>query len=421
MLKNLLKITLFVLISSPFFSSCNNDDDDAPTTGVVSGIVNDKASQEVLSGVQVILFNADNNQPTGDTYLTGEDGKYTFTIAGGNYFLKLSSQGYMDVPARGAIPFSVTNGQTTDNPVSMEVSVIANAGWISGTLTGEASKGGCLVVASNGTEGYSAISNGDGHYIINNVPAGTYSVKAWKIEVNSEQKSSSVVVDTETISDIAVSSTSGNTVSGSITFLATSSVEVDVSLTHEITEETIPGLSTTTSNTYSLGGVPDGEYLARASYSNDGIVMDPDWIVKNGEPFVNVSGGGVTRDFSVTNSVPLNKPTNSADLVEPFPTGPTPTFEWTPYSSASDYVIQVTDANGNLIWGGFNDDFTVKNVIVDGTSIVYNSDGSALQASLTVGETYRWKVYASKDDSREPTGWKLISMSEELRGLIIIE
>jgi hypothetical protein len=63
----------------------------------------------------------------------------------------------------------------------------------------------------------------------------------------------------------------------------------------------------------------------------------------------------------------------------------------------------------------------VKNVIIsDGTSIIYNSDGTASQA-LESGNTYRWKIYASKDDTKEPTGWKLISSSEEQMGLFKVE
>ena len=66
--------------------------------------------------------------------------------------------------------------------------------------------------------------------------------------------------------------------------------------------------------------------LARASYANDGIVMDPDWIVKNGEPFVTVSGSGTTRDFSVTGAISLDAPTNASNSTVPVPTNAVPTL-----------------------------------------------------------------------------------------------
>ena len=99
-----------------------------------------------------------------------------------------------------------------------------------------------------------------------------------------------------------------------------------------------------------------------------------------------------------------------------------PLFSWSKYSSTSDYVIEVTDANGNLVWGGFNSDWTVKNIVIPSSqnSIQFNSDGSASSA-LLFGKVYRWKVYASKDNSQSATGWELISVSEDQRGLIIIE
>jgi hypothetical protein len=216
-------------------------------------------------------------------------------------------------------------------------------------------------------------------------------------------------------------------VSGAITFLATGNIEVDVALTHPATGETIPGLSViTTAQNYELTGVPDGTYLARASFNNDGIVMDPDWIIKNGEPFVTVSGGAVDRPFSVTNSVEVVSPSNTSTSVEPVVvTSTTPTFEWTPYSSTTDYVIEVSDANGNLIWGGIDTSGAepIKSIIIPSSqlSVDFNSDGNASIAALELGKTYRWRVFASKDSNQSVVGWELISVSEDQRGLFTVE
>jgi len=53
------------------------------------------------------------------------------------------------------------------------------------------------------------------------------------------------------------------------------------------------------------------------------------------------------------------------------------------------------------------------------TTATYNFDatGQALQN----GKTYRWRVYASKNDSGQALGWKLISASEEQMGLFKIK
>ena len=427
MKSRLLNYLLLLTLITPLVLSCNKDNDEPSPTGIVRGIITDGTSSEVLSGVRVVLFDANTNQATGDIFTTDVDGIYSFTIAGGNYFINLTKQGYADIPTKGvsASPFTITNGSELDNPVQMFTNGETNIGWISGKLTSaDAPVGGSLVVAVNGTNGISTISDSEGNYVIYNVPMATYTVKAWSAGVNSPEVSAAVTANTETSEvNLAISSTVGSAVSGAVTFLATANIEVDVALTHPITEEAIPGLSTMTSGgTYTLENTPDGEFLARASYANDGIVIDPDWIVKNGEPFVTVSGGNATRNFSVTNAVSLVSPTNDASSTNPVTSSSTPTFTWTGYSSTSDYVIEVTDANGNVIWGGFNADWTIKNITIPSseTTIMFNSDGNATEALMS-GKIYRWSIYASKNNVQSATGWELISVSENQRGLIIIE
>jgi hypothetical protein len=255
------------------------------------------------------------------------------------------------------------------------------------------------------------------------VPAGSYTVKGWKSKLSSDEVNTTVIANTES-DNVNITATIGvsGSVSGSITFLATGNIEVDVALTHPITGETVPGLSTlTSSGSYGIGDVADGMYLARATYANDGKVMDPDWIVKNGEPFVTVGGGAASRDFSVTGSVEVLSPSNPSTTTIPAEiSSTTPTFEWTSYSSTTDYVIEVIDANGNLIWGGFSNQWTVKNITIPSsqTSIAFNSDGNAT-AALEAGQVYRWRIYASKD-AGGGSSWNLISSSEDQMGLFRI-
>jgi len=422
----LLNRALLLAILSMSIFSCNKKNEEPAPTGV-KGVVTDGSTSEVLSGVRVVLFDANTNQATDNITTTDVDGTYSFEAVAGSYFITLTKQGYSDVPTRGvsALPFSIVSGSQLDNPVQMFANGASNIGWIAGKLTStDASVAGSLVVATTGANGYSTISDSEGNYIIYNVPAATYNVKAWKAEVNSPEVSATVTADTETSDvNLAISLTTGATVTGTITFLATANIEVDVALTHPVTEEAIPGLNTITSNgSYSLPLVPDGEYLARASYSNDGVVMDPDWIMKNGEPFVRVSGVDAIRNFSVTNAVSLTSPTNTATSIDPVISSSVPTFTWLGYSSTSDYVIEVSDENGNVIWGGFSTNWTVKNITIPAAeiSIDFNSDGNATE-SLVSGNVYRWRVYASKNNVQSLTGWELISVSEDQQGLIIIE
>ena len=117
---------------------------------------------------------------------------------------------------------------------------------------------------------------------------------------------------------------------------------------------------------------------------------------------------------------PTNLPSNT---IPSEISGLTPTFSWEAYPSASDYVVEVSDANGNIIWGGIDrtESIPVKNVVVPSsqTSVVFDYDGTATQ-SLEPGKVYRWRVFVSKDDKQSTSGWRLISVSEDQLGLIKI-
>ena len=422
------KICLFFILLVSI--GCSKEDDDSTPSstkkyGTVSGIISDNASSNVIASASVILFSSETNQAVA-TISSTSDGSYSFKAEVGNYFIKVNAQGYDPVPPRGfsAVSFSVAASANVVKDFKLNPSASTNLGSIEGVVaSGSTGILGAMVVASDGSNGYSAISDASGHYKIFNVPAGSYTVKAWLAGFNSNDNSASVTANTTTSDiDLALTAGASGSVSGSITFLATQNADVDVSLTHPETGETVPGLFTMTSGgTYTISNVPAGTFLARASYSNDGIVMDPDWVIKNGEPFVTVSSGSTTRDFSVTGAVSLSDPTNAENTSEPLEiTTTTPTFTWNSYSSTSDYVIEVINSNGVVIWGGFSSNWTVKNISIPSsqTSITYNSDGNATEA-LQAGQVYRWRIYASKD-AQGGASWNLISSSEDQRGLIMV-
>lgn len=412
--------TLLVLVVA-----CSDDDPGAPvvTTGTLRGVVTDAVTSQPLAGVRVLPFNANTNAPAGLSAFTASDGSFAFVVPQGTYLLQFSKQDYDPSPPAGfsALPISVPAGQTITHSIQLLPNPRAGSGSLSGVVNGPGSSAaGVLVTASDSGAGYASVSDAGGAFWIYNVPAGTYSVTSWRSGFASTDSLVSVQAGTET-GNITLRLTAGTpgSVSGQITFLASRNAEVDVSLLDPLTELTVPGLTAMTANRrYTITNVPDGVYLARATYRNDSIVVDPDWIIKNGEPYVTVSGGGTTRDFSLTDAVELSSPTNPVGDTQPVEIDTTsPVFQWLAYPSAKDYVIEVIDEAGRVIWGGFSNNWTVKNIAVTGVSVRWNSDGGAVD-SLRAGRTYRWKIYASKDDSREPTGWKLISASEDQRGLI---
>lgn len=422
----MIKVNNLVLILLVLVVLGCKKDNDTPATGVLKGVVSDASNASKLENAQVIIFDSNSNTPV-KSLKTTSTGDYRTELLPGSYYIKVYKQGYDNIPPRNIapIPLSVVNGHELDNPVEMNVSEIQDGGFINGKII-ESGKGipGVLVVGEKDGKGYSAISDEDGAYFIFNLPAGSYNLKGWIGGYESEQKTVTVNAPHGIEQNIILTKGSSASVIGTITFLATTAVETDVTLTHPLTEEAIPGLNTKTSSNYTIDGVPQGYYLARATFKNDERVVDPDWIVKFGEPYVEVGASQVTRNFSLTNSVKLTEPTNPASNTIPVIINTSiPNFKWSAYSSANDYVIEVTDVNGNVIWGGidFTQDIPVKKVIIPSsqTSIEYNFDNSASK-NLEAGKIYRWKIYASKNDNQSASGWRLISVSEDQLGLIKI-
>lgn len=420
-------VIIMLLTLAILTAGCSSGDSTPPpVTGKLRGGVVDIAGGTPIAGVRVVVYDANSNNPVA-TYSTAAGGMFEAELPAGSYFLRCSKQGYEETPPReiSPLPLATTPGQTTSTTVQMPASVVVSAGAISGSVT-NAGKGvsNVLVVVKSGANGYSGVTDASGAYAIYNIPASQCTVKAWTSALVSNQVQVSLGAGVEAVNtNLTLSTGTTGTVTGSITFLATTNIEVDVALLNPLTRQAIPGLSVTTQNTdFAITGVAPGTYLARATYRNDGKVVDPDWIVKNGDPMVTVTGGTVSRPFSLTGAIELLSPTNGASSAQPVDVaGTLPTFTWEAYSSADHYVPEVINQSGKVIWGGFSSDWAVRRVLLPKTqtSIRFNADSTATE-SLVPGRTYRWKVYVSKDDAKEPLGWKLISVSEDQRGLIKI-
>ena len=421
-------IGLFALLQA-----CNNrSSTPAPTTGTLSISITTGSPATALSDVRVLVFNAATNEPAA-AGSSGSDGKYSVSLNPGSYFVKLGKQSYIPVPASALlnpVPQKINAGATNDYAVYMTTSSLTG-GWVSGKVSGGIAN--ALVAVEATGVAYTSISDSNGYYIIYNVPPAAYSVRGYAQSHTIASQTTTVTANAGSTVDLIAGPVPTSTVPVRFKLIAGGGVispaTMVVSLVHPITKEAIPGLSLSQayppSLDYSFSGVADGRYIVRATFANDTIVVDPDNIVKAGEPSVNVISGTPTPTVVITATlaVTLTSPTNALNSTDPAVTSLTPTFSWEAYSSTSDYVIEVMDANsGSIVWGGFTGMGTAtatKNIMTTLLTINYNSDGKA--TALVVGQTYRWRIYASKDDAKEPTGWKLISMSEDQMGLFTVK
>ena len=406
--------------------ACKKNDSN-PTNGTVEGTIINTQGGASLASANIEFFNAIDNSPTSYSTSSGADGKYSISITAGTYLIMISKQGYNSVPPIGiiAVPVVITAGVKTIASYQMVASSVSNAGYVTGrVLDGSTPKSGVLTIVSGNGSTFSGTTNTNGNFTIYNIPAGSYSVKGYLASYNSTSVNISVTQNTKAITaDIVLSSGATGAVSGNVGFLATNNIDVDVSLVIPGTNSTIPGLTVKTSGgTYSMSHVPNGTYIARASWSNDNKVVDPDWILKNGEAYVTINSNSVILNFSLTGAVQINSPSNALTTTIPFDVSTiTPAFSWNPYSSSDYYVIEVMDMNGATVWGGISGIPLTRKVMVakTQTTVTYNFDGTG--QPLQNGRTYRWRIYASKDDSGQPLGWKLISASEEQMGLFNVK
>jgi hypothetical protein len=420
------KILLLSFITYLALTSCKKNESN-PTNGTVNGTITNIQEGTALANANIEFFNSVDNSPTAYATTSGSDGKYSISLPAGTYLMKISNQGYNSIPPEGisAVPVVVTAGQTIPASYQMVASSITNAGYVSGkVVVGTTPKQGVLVIVSGNAGTYSGTSGTNGIFTIYNVPAGSYTLKGYIASFNSNPANVTITQNAKTTaSDLILTSGATGTVSGSVTFLATTNIEVDVSLVIPGTNSTIPGLTVmTSSGNYTLTNVPNGTFIARASWANDNKVVDPDWIIKSGEPIVIVNSNNVSLNFSLTGSVLLISPSNALTTTVPVEvTTASPVFSWTAYASTDNYVLEVIDMNGTTVWGGISGTPLTRKVIIakTQTSATYNFDatGQALQN----GKTYRWRVYASKNDSGQALGWKLISASEEQMGLFKIK
>ncbi len=418
-------IIVCCLISLIGFVSCTEDNPVEPVPPTNAEIIVRSANDSSgIANANVVLYNANTGESISRVF-SGNDGVAKFeNMSSGNYYVRISAQGFKETPPGSVspVPFSVSSGQTFSQTYYMNI-LQGTFGKIDGTVNPNLA-GFLIVATSSGMNSeYHTYSGPDGYFVLFNVPYESYDVDAIKsgyqsanqpqVTLNSGSSSATVQINVNQIT--------GSTLAGKVTFLAVENGIVDISLLDKISHTVVNGLTTMidTSKDYTITNIPIGNYLAWASYENDGYVMDPDWIFKN-PGALNVSFSTDTskvQDFSVTGAITIISPTNPPDSIVPaLVDSVVPTFNWDAYPQTKEYIVEVRDINGNLIWGGFTESGEIRHSQIpkEWNSVEFNFDGSA-SSQLQPGNIYQWRLYA--DDDATSDIQTLLSSSEDLMGL----
>ncbi len=432
---------------------------------VVSGRVFELAnSTNGIAGARVVALDP-NRAPLAPASVTGADGAYTITVPAtrnangtptGSVTLRADAAGYQTFPSglRPAIPVDLSTATlssgayrvTTATDIGLVALPAGSYAALHGTVTAAPSKGGILVVAepAAGGTGVSGFADQSGAYHVYNLPVAAGGT-AWNVlpyaqganYVPSVTLPLTLVSGDDKAVDFTVGLTPPYTLGGTVQFTGQNlppapqktSVILAVKSTFDQAlrrGEAPPGLRdenvTSTGLTFTIAGVPDGDYVVLAAFENDGMVQDTGQ-GSTGQYEAVVSGGALTEvllngspvanrqiAFKITGAVSLAAPFTASYDSAPWPAdSSTPTFTWNAYPSTDHYDVEVVDSLGIAACR------KTGILTTDPSSFTWNGTDCAT-ATAQVGIYYQFLVRAYQLGIGTP----LASRSEDLKGVFYL-
>lgn len=398
----------------------------------VAGQVFDLQSGAGLEGAHVVARDANFAAVTG-VAITNAQGDYVLTVptprkSDGSLLqyevhLRSDAQGYITFPTAPRVALPIDVSKATGDPLQVKTSATnigmvgladpGGLGLVSGKVLAKVPVG-TLVVAGGAPMaggGATGIADKDGSYTVFNVPAGSVTVRGYKVGLQLGQATATVMANAETAGvDLADNGEATAVVSGKIEIVnpgigKDTSVILAVDETFDpkaIRGEAPPGLRIApVSGDFTLPGVPDGNYVVLAAYENDFLVRDPDTSI-GGTAIVRITVAGgdlaISDSFKVTGSLNNPKPDNE-EVVSGMPT-----FSWDDDSGEDHYEIRVFDAFGNLVW----EKLDVPGVSGDKT-VTVPYGGPALES----GRLYQFRAVSIKQ------GGTPLAITEDLKGVFL--
>ena len=263
------------------------------------GMVFDLADDAPIEGALVVARDA-NGGVASTVAETDADGAYELQVSvtrdadgnpapGASVTLRADADGYQTFPGgvRQALPVDTT--APVDKALVVEssltdiglIALVAGAG--TGTIFGtvefpEDSKSALVVAELSATEGYTAFADSDGNYRIFNLPAGTYSVKAYVQGSNCDPGAATLAEGDEAEVNLSLNDDGAAILNGSVQIVnapgdAATSVILVVESTFNtalVRGEMPPGLrapsgggTPSITGAFTIEGIPAGTYVNR--------------------------------------------------------------------------------------------------------------------------------------------------------------
>lgn len=406
-------------------AACGDDGSGDASLATVQVRVIAQGTGTAVAGARVLLLEADTGAPAGPALVAGPDGRVSARVEPGALLLRVDAAGHLPRPLAGApaVPVDFAPGANPERTVELIPRESGAGRALAGRVVNGQGPLGAVLVVATGPEVRTAVTDDDGAFVLFDLPPGDFVLRALLVDHAGEPVAVTVPADAEPAAvELHLARGGTGAVEGHVTFLAVQNGAVRVTLQDRASGEAVAGLSGPAADgTYRVEGVPPGEYVAWAALENElpvGYVMDPDAVRKFGLPVVTVTAGGAAgQDFDVTGAVGLVAPASAGASAAAATVADPPTFEWAPYSSADRYFLEVADELGRTVWGGFAGDTPRVELPKTTTRVAYGALAGSDPGPLEPGRVYRLRVFAAKDDNQDPRGYRIVSATEEQRGL----
>ena len=386
--------------------ACGKEEPPPPPPTLIDILVMDASTQMPIAGAEILPI--DISGGLGRWQQTDDAGRLAGEREPGRYRFRVQAAGYLNHPQPGdALPeLEIVMSQTATASVALipDPGAAAEQGSIIGQVTG--ASGSVLVVATSVQRAHATYTDADGRFALLGLAAGTHNLTAHAAGLTAEPLMGVQAVAGQSVDEqmLQMTDAPGVMLSGA---LSDGDGQTELFLAEPESGAAVPGLSTMASfsGSYNLAQVPDGDYLIRAGLELDGRVLNVQRALDEGPPIAQVQGADLM--------VALESQPSVEGLAAS--AGATPTLSWSAQTDADFYVVELFDAAGQNLWGGFDASRNPKfRVLVPETSVLY--DGPALSS----GAHYRFRVYAAVRDPIVPSNFELIAASEERAGRFVV-